>query len=96
MNQCDILNKIFELKKEKSKFIFIQSYEKAAQIRDKERDLERKLLALEGIRVKDMDELYYQMRSYFNKNFEIDYSINYKEDIHKQFIRQMKLNELGI
>lgn len=96
MNQSKLLYQIFEVKKEKSKWISIQSYEKAAQSRDKERDLERKLLALEGVRVTSVVELSQQMCFYFKKYFGIDYSLNYNEDIHKQFIRQLKLKELGI
>ena len=96
MNQSKLLYQIFEIKKEKSKWISIQSYEKAAQSRDLERDLERKLLALEGVHVSNVDELLQQMEFYFKKYLGIDYSLNYNEGVHKQFIRQMKLNELGI
>ena len=82
----ELICKIFELKKEKSNYISVQSYEKAAQKRDEERKLERKLLAIEGIMVEDVDELAKQMNLFFNKYFQMEYSLSYKEYLHKQFI----------
>ena len=97
MSDYEIIIRLFEVKKEKGIHIASQSYEKAAQTRDLERGLEKNLLEVNLIKPKDKyDELFEQVKDYFISKWGTEYSISYKEQIHRQFIRQYKLINLGI
>lgn len=104
--ELEIIIKIFELKQKKTECINIQSYESAADFRDKERDYELKLLEIIGLSSVLSSEFPHianahferkiKMNEYFTKNFGIEYPNNMNSEFRKTIIRQIKLNKLGI
>jgi hypothetical protein len=108
--ELEIIIKIFELKQKKTECINIQSYESAADFRDKERDYELKLLEIIGFssvlssefphianaHFLNLTERKIKMNEYFTKNFGIEYPNNMNSEFRKTIIRQIKLNKLGI
>ncbi len=105
-DEIRLIQEIFRLKKLKSDWINIQSYENAANTRDLEREKERELMIIKNFISANMtnDEVVENFREYFQINFGISYPNNLRtegekikyENFIKQLIRQEKLNELGI
>ncbi len=91
-----ILIRIFEIKLEKQDIVRNQQYEKVAQLRDMERQLERTIYCLLYGTDDSYDYRKYDdaLVIYFKENFNVDY---YKSiDSYRQVIRMIKLDELGI
>lgn len=106
IDEIILIQEIFRLKKLKSDWINIQSYENAANTRDLEREKERELMTIKNfISVNATNnEVIEKFREYFQINFGISYPNNLRteseklkyENFIKQLIRQEKLNRLGI
>lgn len=99
--EIEILLKILECKVKKTEFINIQSYENAANARDEEREYELQLLELNGISLNlESEHLHIErkirMNEYFGNNFGIEYPNNMSRDRSRNFLRQIKLEKLGI
>lgn len=104
--KLNLIQEIFRLKKLKSEWINIQSYENAANTRDLEREKEKELMKIDSFTNVNMssDEITEKFREYFQEKFGISYPNNLRteserlkyENFIKKLIRQEKLNKLGI
>jgi len=99
--EIELITKIFECKVKKTGYINIQSYENAAIARDEERIYELKLLEINDISLNIESEYLHierkiRMNEYFNNNFGIDYPNNMNSENSKSFLRQLKIQKLGL
>ena len=91
IDECNLIQEIFRLKKIKSDWIRIQSYENAANVRDEERKVEKELvLFLKKKSYDNLGEIFWfisdselnhdlvtqKIREYFLINFDTNYPIN--------------------
>lgn len=99
MNNIELnktLTRLYEIKEEKSVVVRSQQYEKAAKLRDEEKNLSRKAYC---ILFDTTDDSYdwnkYDdgIRKYLKENYNIEYD---SIESFKQMVRIMKLNDLGI
>jgi uncharacterized protein YfkK (UPF0435 family) len=96
----EILNNLFfelsDIKFSKLKVINSQKYEKAAELRDSERNIERKIYSIiYGNDIYDSKKLSDGLNDYCLKNFGFTYESLNQENI-RQKIREIKLKQLGI
>lgn len=92
----NLICELFDIKFEKNEVVKSQHYEKAAELRDKERGIERKLFPLifPSNQLYDWEKLKNWIRIYLKDNYDIDYEDN--NGNLKETIREIKLKQLGI
>lgn len=99
MSELDILIiKVCEIKEQKNTIVRDQQYEKAAALRDIERNTEKKIYYI--LYDVNGDDSGYDWKKYefgINKYLKDEYNIDYKSvGSYKQILRTIKLKELGI
>lgn len=95
----EILNKMFEVAKEKRIAIHSQQYEIAARLRDSQKDLENELfknIFIDKNIIPGYSRKYDSLEKYFLENYNVQYSELFNEDTFTQVKREMILRKLGI
>jgi len=95
----EILNKMFEVTKEKRIAIHSQQYETAARLRDSQKDLENELfknIFIDKNIIPGYSRKYDSLEKYFLENYNVQYSELFNEDTFIQVKREMILRKLGI
>lgn len=95
----EILNKMFEVAKEKRLAIHSQQYETAARLRDNEKTLENELfknIFIDKNIIPGYSRRYDSLEKYFLENYNVQYSELFNEDTFTQVKREMILRKLGI
>jgi len=95
----EILNKMFEVAKEKRISIHSQQYETAARLRDNQKDLENELfknIFIDKNIIPGYSRKYDSLEKYFLENYNVQYSELFNEDTFTQVKREMILRKLGI
>lgn len=95
----EILNKMFEVVKEKRIAIFSQQYETAARLRDNEKTLENELfknIFIDKNIIPGYSRRYDSLEKYFLENYNVQYSELFNKDTFTQVKREMILRKLGI
>jgi len=95
----EILNKMFEVAKEKRIAIHSQQYETAARLRDNQKDLENELfknIFIDKNIIPGYSRKYDSLEKYFLENYNVQYSELFNEDTFTQVKREMILRKLGI
>ena len=97
MNNIDgLILEMLEIKQQKNIVVQKQQYENAANLRDKERDIEKNIFSMV---FPDEEHDYVSfgtwLRSYLLERFGIEYNYDSVQLI-RQIMRQIKLDELGI
>lgn len=100
MNQeFNLLCQLFELKEKKTGYIRNQKYDKAADARDMEREIEKKILVINGVNLDGAwstvvdGKIYRKLDELFLDRWNIHYTGNYTFE-YKQLLRQIKLQQI--
>lgn len=95
----EILNKMFEVAKEKRLAIHSQQYETAARLRDNEKTLENELfknIFIDKNIIPGHSRRYDSLEKYFLEVYGVEYSKLFEEDTFKLVKRDITLRKLGI
>lgn len=95
----EILNKMFEVAKEKRLAIHSQQYETAARLRDNEKTLENELfknIFIDKNIIPGYSRRYDSLEKYFLEVYGVEYSKLFEEDTFKLVKRDITLRKLGI
>ena len=100
----EILNKMFEVAKEKRTAIHSQQYETAARLTNKEKTLENELFdkifigtgIIPGYKKEYNMRKYDSLEKYFLEIYGVEYSKLFEEDTFKLVKRDITLRKLGI
>lgn len=99
MKEIDILNELYLVIKAKREAIKAQKYSEAADCRDRERELEKELIEIIEVKGIEISYLYSNLENidrYFLQKYNVNYGSLFDENNFTQFMRELKLKNLGI